>query len=58
MDPFKMEANKDIIPNYTRDMCQSSLDILARVFYVGISPDWTKEEMDAKIAEIRAALKA
>lgn len=58
MDPFKMEANKDIIPNYTRDMCQKSLDLLARVFYVSISPDWTKAEMDAKIAEIRAALKA
>jgi hypothetical protein len=39
-------------------MCQKSLDLLARVFYVGISPDWTKEEMDAKIAEIKTALKA
>jgi hypothetical protein len=58
MDPFKMEANKDIIPNYTKDMCQKSLDILCRVCYVGISPDFTKEEMDAKIAEIKAALKA
>ena len=58
MDPFKMEANKDIIPNYTKDMCQKSLDILCRVSYIGINPDWTKEEMDAKIAEIKAALKA
>ena len=58
MDPFKMEANKDIIPNYTKDMCKKSLDILCRVCYVGINPDWTKDEMDAKIAEIKAALKA
>ena len=58
MDPFKMEANQNIIPNYTKDMCQKSLDILCRVSYIGISPDWTKEEMDNKIAEIKAALKA
>ena len=58
MDPFKMEANKDIIPNYTKDMCKKSLDILCRVSYIGISPDWTKAEMDAKIAEIKEALKA
>ena len=58
MDPYKMEANKDIIPNYTKDMCQKSLDILCRVAYVGVSPDWTKAEMDEKIAEIKAALKA
>lgn len=58
MDPFKMEANQGIIPEYSKDMCQKSLDILCRVCYIGINPDWTKEEMDAKIAEIKAALKA
>lgn len=58
MDPFKMEANKDIIPNYSKDMCQKSLDILCRVSYIGVNPDWTKEEMDAKIAEVKKALKA
>ncbi len=58
MDPFKMEANKDIIPNYTKDMCKKSLDILCRVCYIGVNPDWTKAEMDAEIAKIKAALKA
>ena len=56
MDPFKMEANRDIIPDYSADMCPNTLDLLSRVATVGISPDFTKEEMDEKIALIRAAL--
>ena len=58
MDPYKMEANKDIIPNYTKEMCPRSLEILSRVVYVEINPDWTKEELDAKIEAVKAALKA
>ena len=56
MDPYKMEANKDIIPDYTPDMCPKSLDYLSRVVYVEVYPDWTKEELDAKIAQVKAAL--
>lgn len=56
MDPFKMEANKDIVPNYTVDMCQKSLDILAQVAYLEVDPDWTKEDMDAIVAKVKAAL--
>jgi dTDP-4-amino-4,6-dideoxygalactose transaminase len=57
MDPYKMEANKDIIPDYTTDMCPRALDLLSRVVYVEIDPDWTKEELDAKIDAVKAALK-
>lgn len=56
MDPFKMEANKDIIPNYTADMCPKTLDILSRTVYIHVNPDHTKAEMDTLIAAIRAAL--
>lgn len=57
MDPFKMEANKDIIPNYTDDMCQKSLDILSKVVYVFNNPDLTKEDLDKKLENIKNALK-
>ena len=30
MDPFKMEANKDIVPDYKEDMCPKTLDLLAK----------------------------
>ena len=56
MDPFKMEANKDIIPNYTKDMCPKSLDYLSKVVYVEINPDWTKAELDAKVDFLKKAL--
>ena len=56
MDPFKMEANKDIVPDYKEDMCPYTLDILSKVVYIAVDPDWTKERMDEKIAAIRKAL--
>ncbi len=58
MDPFKFEANKDIIPEYTEDMCAKSLDILSRTCYVDINPDMTKEQIEARAKELIAALAA
>lgn len=56
MDPFKMEANKDIIPEYTVDMCPKTLDILAKTVYISNGPDETKEELDELIAKVKTAL--
>ena len=57
MDPFKMEANRDIIPDYSEDMCPKTLDILSKVVYIAIDPDWTEKELDERISTIRAALR-
>ena len=57
MDPFKMEANKDIIPDYRADMCTSTLEKLSKVVYIGIHPDETKESLDKRIEFIKAALR-
>ena len=56
MDPFKMEANKNIIPDYTADMCPITLDLLSRVVYIEINPDGTQEKMDARVEAIIEAL--
>ena len=56
MDPFKMEANRDIVPDYRADMCPGTLDLLARTVYISVNPDWTEEELQAKIEAIRRAL--
>ena len=56
MDPFKMEANKDIVPDYHPDMCPKSIDILSRTAYIDLNPDWTREKMDERIGYIRKAL--
>ena len=57
MDPFKMEANKDIVPDYKADMCPQTLDLLAKAVYIGINPDWTEADLAEKLAQIKAALK-
>ena len=56
MDPFKMEANKELQHNYTMDMCPKTLDLLARTAYIGIDPDWTKEQLEAVAAIINKSL--
>lgn len=55
MDPFKMDANKDIVPDYTKDMCPKTLEILSKVVYIGINPDAAKEDLDKKIGLIKSA---
>ncbi|MBQ2677164.1 MAG: aminotransferase class V-fold PLP-dependent enzyme [Clostridia bacterium] len=57
MDPFKMEANKDIVPDYSEDMCPATLDRLSKVVYISVNPDDTQCELDKKIELIKNALK-
>jgi dTDP-4-amino-4,6-dideoxygalactose transaminase len=52
MDPFKFEANRDIIPDYTHDMCPKSLDILSRAVSIPLSPDKTEAELDEVINKL------
>jgi len=50
MDPFKMEANRDIVPDYQPDMCPKTLDILSRTVYISLHPDMTDAEIQKMIA--------
>ena len=52
MDPFKFEANRNIIPDYTHDMCPKSLDILSRAVTIPLSPDRTEAELDEVINKL------
>lgn len=56
MDPFKMEANKDIVPDYTEDMCPQTLEKLAKSVYINVDPDDDKAVLDRKIETIKNAL--
>lgn len=56
MDPFKMEANKDIIPDYKEDMCPETLERLAKVVYIDVNPDDDKETLDQKIESLKKAI--
>ena len=56
LDPFKMEANKDIVPDYHADMCPKTLDLLSRTVDLAINPDDTKEILDQKIEIYKKAI--
>lgn len=56
MDPFKMAANKDIVPDYHAEMCPETLEKLSKAVYISINPDHTKDLLDEKIALIKKAL--
>ncbi len=51
-DPFKMEANKNLRMDYSQDMCQKSLDIISKVTYLEINPDWQTDQLDALIEKL------
>lgn len=55
MDPFKMEANKDHIPDYHKDMCPKTLELLSRAVYFKVNPDWTEERKAVLLDAIRKA---
>ena len=57
MDPFKMEANRDIVPDYRDDMCPKTLERLAKAVYLIVDPDDDKAALDNKIEQIRNAFK-
>lgn len=54
MDPFKMEANKDIKADYSPETCARTLDILARTVYIGIDPNKDEAALDALVERILA----
>jgi len=56
MDPFKMEANKNIVPDYKEDMCPETLKLLSHALYIQINPDATTEQLDEMVAAIRKVL--
>ncbi len=53
MDPFKMEANKELNHNYSLDMCPKTLDYLKRTVYLGIDPDWDEKALEETIKHYR-----
>jgi len=57
MDPFKMEANQNIIPDYRTDMCPKTLDLLSRTALLDINPDWGTDILDQKIESVLNAVK-
>lgn len=57
MDPYKMEANRNLNHNYTMDMCEQTLDLLKKVVYISVNPDWTDGQIQSLVDTIKNAVK-
>ncbi len=55
MDPFKMEANRNIIPDYRADMCPKTLDYLSKTVYLRLHPDMTETDVMEFAKKVKAA---
>ncbi|MBQ7580143.1 MAG: aminotransferase class V-fold PLP-dependent enzyme [Clostridia bacterium] len=56
MDPFRMEANKHIVPDYNENMCPITLEKLSKVVYLNVNPDDTQDVLNKKISIIKNAI--
>lgn len=54
-DPFKMEINQKIIPEYRGDMCPKTLGFLGNTVYISLHPDMSDEAVEGLIARCRKA---
>ena len=52
LDPFRLKENAGCRMDYTPDMCPRSLDILHRTVMLGVNPDLTPGELDARCAAL------
>lgn len=55
MNPYLMPANAECRKTYSKDMCQSSLDILGRTVMIATNPRHTDKEIDDMIHNIGVA---
>ena len=55
LNPFTIEANRECRMDYSKDMCQRSLDILAATVFIQTHPDRSEPETVDLIATIRRA---
>ena len=55
MNPFNFPRNRGLRMEYGESACPRTLDLLRRTVFVMIHPDWTEEQVAARIEAIRGA---
>ena len=55
MNPYNFAKNQGLRMEYSQTMCPRTLDILARTVYISVNPDWTDDEVTARINACRRA---
>ena len=57
VNPYNYAQNQNLRTHLDHETCARTLDILRRNVYVSMNPDWTNEQLDARIACCRNAAK-
>jgi dTDP-4-amino-4,6-dideoxygalactose transaminase len=55
LNPYKMAENRECRMEYSKAMCQRSLDILGRTVFVQTDPDFTDEDVAKLVKRVSAA---
>lgn len=57
MNPFHHPRNQGLRTEYRPDMCPRTLDILRRIVFLSLHPDWSEQEVTERIEACRRAVK-
>jgi dTDP-4-amino-4,6-dideoxygalactose transaminase len=55
LNPYLLPQNKNLNMNYTKTMCQKTLDILSKNVYISLETDWSEDKIYKKIEYCRKA---
>jgi dTDP-4-amino-4,6-dideoxygalactose transaminase len=58
MNPFNFAENRGLRMEYTAAACPRTLELLRRTYFYGINPDWSDDDVAARIETLAAAGKA
>ena len=53
MNPYNLPQNQGLQMEYSHDMLPQTLDLLNRTYHINLHCDWTEEEIQTKIDDIR-----
>jgi len=57
VNPYNYSQNQNLRTDISNETCAKTLGILARTVYLAMNPDWTDEQLQARIACCRDAMK-
>ena len=53
MNPYNLPQNQGLQMEYSHDMLPQTLDLLNRTYHINLHCDWTEEEIQTKVDDIR-----
>ena len=58
MNPFFFAKNKGLRADYRESACPRALELLRRTVFIATNPDWTENEVAARVAALASAARS